>query len=142
MPQTFPEAASSNHQADTVRPQPQPQPPSSKHIVPPPSKPHHSFPIDTKYPESALRTPLYALPFPHPKWGVDPRTGEAYEDTGLMIEALREDPGDVRESIEDVEEMSRAKRRKASQDESEEGEKGRVSSAQQAAFQRTEHKGI
>lgn len=41
-----------------------------------------------------------------------------------MVEALREDLGDVRKSIEDVEEMSREKKKKASEEETGEGEKG------------------
>ena len=58
------------------------------------------------YPESYLRTPIYALPFPHPKWHVKVGTGEAYEVTSPIWEEYDAEMGyvnsvsKVRESIE------------------------------------------
>jgi len=61
---------------------------------------------DISYPESYLRTPIYALPFPHPKWHVKVGTGEAYEVTSPIWEEYDAElgyvnsVGEVRESIE------------------------------------------
>jgi hypothetical protein len=58
------------------------------------------------YPESYLRTPIYALPFPHPKWHVKPGTGEAYEVISPIWEeydaevGYRGSVGSVRDSVE------------------------------------------
>ena len=70
--------------------------------------PHQHFHmLDTSFPESHMRTRLWALPFPHPKWGVETDTGRVYEDVGLMVEAGRGDDdeddegeGVVRASVE------------------------------------------
>ncbi|KAF2252154.1 hypothetical protein BU26DRAFT_516847 [Trematosphaeria pertusa] len=61
---------------------------------------------NTTYPVSFVRTPLPLLPFPHPKWHIQPSTGEIYEVTSPILEEY--DPvtgyigsvGAVRESIE------------------------------------------
>ena len=53
-----------------------------------------------------MRTPVFMLPFPHPKWHVRPSTGEIYEVTSPILEEY--DPetgyidsvGEVRESVE------------------------------------------
>jgi len=61
---------------------------------------------DITYPESYLRTPIYALPFPHPKWHVKVGTGEAYEVTSPIWEEYDAEVGyvnsvgEVRTSIE------------------------------------------
>jgi len=61
---------------------------------------------DIPYPESYLRTPIYALPFPHPKWHVKVGTGEAYEVTSPIWEEYDAEVGyvnsvgEARESIE------------------------------------------
>jgi hypothetical protein len=61
---------------------------------------------DISYPESYLRTPTYALPFPHPKWHVKTGTGEVYEVTSPIWEEYDAEVGHVnsvggvRESVE------------------------------------------
>ena len=61
---------------------------------------------DIAYPESYHRTPIYALPFPHPKWHVKVGTGEAYEVTSPIWEEYDAEVGyvnsvgEVRKSIE------------------------------------------
>ena len=84
--------------------------------------------IDLKYEENYLRTPLHALPFPYPKWGVDPRSGMAYEDVSLMVEDQYEEVLggiDARESIEGREDVVNGGKRRSHID-GEEGSEERV----------------
>ncbi|KAG9190965.1 hypothetical protein G6011_09053 [Alternaria panax] len=61
---------------------------------------------DVSYPESYLRTPIYALPFPHPKWHVKAGTGKVYEVTSPIWEEYDAEVGyvnsvgEVKESVE------------------------------------------
>lgn len=79
--------------------------------------------LDTRYEESALRTPLHALPFPHPKWCVDPATGAVYEDASAILEACEPGLEDVRPSIENIEKDIVTKRKRDFQEK--ENEKSR-----------------
>jgi hypothetical protein len=58
---------------------------------------------DICYPESYLRTPIYELSFPHPKWHVKLGTGEVYEGACPIVEEYDKEVGSVgkvRESVE------------------------------------------
>ncbi|KNG52490.1 hypothetical protein DDE82_006340 [Stemphylium lycopersici] len=103
----------SRHPVSSSSPLPEP----TRAPIPPQSKISSSpiSTIDSTYEESYVRTPLHALPFPHPKWGVNPHSGMAYEHVSLMVEAEYEEEleaVDVRESIEGREDdTSSGKRR-------------------------------
>jgi hypothetical protein len=56
--------------------------------------------LDIRYMESVLLTPLFAVPFPHPKWRVGPGTGAVYEDGSVLLEAFPGNMGYVMQSIE------------------------------------------
>lgn len=75
--------------------------------------------LDTRYEESALRTPLHALPFPHPKWHVDPDTGKVYEDASVILEICEVDLEDVQPSIESSEEAGAKRKRIFKEEENE-----------------------
>lgn len=58
---------------------------------------------DISYPESYLRTPIYALPFLHPKWHAKTDTREFYEVTSPIWEEHDAEAGYVN-SVEEVKE--------------------------------------
>lgn len=72
--------------------------------------------LDTRYEESDTRTSLHALPFPHPKWRIDPDTGAVYEDASVVLEVCEVDLEDVRPSIESAEEETGTKRKRTFKD--------------------------
>jgi hypothetical protein len=67
---------------------------------------------DISYPESYERTPIFALPFPHPKWHVKAGSKEVYEVTSPIWEEYDaevgyvDSVGEVRESVEGNEDKS------------------------------------
>jgi hypothetical protein len=68
---------------------------------------------DISYPESYERTPIFALPFPHPKWHVKAGSKEVYEEVMSPIwdeydaeVGYVDSVGEVRESVEGNEDKS------------------------------------